>query len=101
MTAGARLIDVSERPVGTLCRARRRKSGVSSLMWNALSDQGARVPYGTYLAKIVARGVDGSIVRGVVPLGLQRCRLPQATTRQRASRARTRGNAGRKWPARS
>ncbi|MEN6643731.1 MAG: Ig-like domain-containing protein, partial [Armatimonadia bacterium] len=46
-------------------------AGVSSLLWNGQSRSGTRVPAGTYLVKVQARGADGTQTSALGPLQLR------------------------------
>ena len=61
----ARVMNLAGRPVKTLCVAAPCEAGTNTLLWNAQTDGGPRVPSGTYLVELVARGEDGSQARGL------------------------------------
>ncbi|MEN6641040.1 MAG: Ig-like domain-containing protein, partial [Armatimonadia bacterium] len=47
-------------------------SGVSSLLWNGKSATGSKVPAGSYLVKVMARGEGGTQTCAITPLALRR-----------------------------
>ncbi|MEN6403091.1 MAG: M6 family metalloprotease domain-containing protein [Armatimonadia bacterium] len=47
-------------------------AGVSSLVWNGRSNSGSKVPAGTYLVRVEARGSDGQQTSALTPLQLRR-----------------------------
>ena len=67
-TVEARVLNIAGRPVRTLCTGKQCEAGRSTLLWNALSDQGLPVPGGMYLVEVVARGVDGGETRRLTSL---------------------------------
>ncbi len=56
----ATVLNIAGRPVRTLCADQACEAGMNTLVWNALSDRGLRVPSGTYLIRITARAGDGA-----------------------------------------
>jgi hypothetical protein len=64
-TVSARVMNIAGRPVATICRMRQRGAGTNTLLWNAKSDSGLRVPNGTYLVEVSARAGDGSQARAL------------------------------------
>ena len=66
------VLNMAGRPVRRLTTSRLSNSGVNRLAWNACSDTGLRVPHGTYLVEIDARGHDGTASRGLTSLRLGR-----------------------------
>ena len=71
-SVSARVLNIAGRPVKTLTQSQSFDAGPSTLLWNAQSDQGLRVPNGTYLVEIEARSVDGSNTRALTQLRLSR-----------------------------
>jgi hypothetical protein len=68
----ARVLNMAGRPVRTLCQGRDCAAGANTLLWNATSDAGLRVPSGAYLVEVVARTPDGSQARAVTTVRLSR-----------------------------
>lgn len=68
----ARMLNLAGRPVKTLCVAAPCEAGTNTLVWNAQTDGGLRVPSGTYVVEVVARAEDGSQVRGLTRVTVQR-----------------------------
>lgn len=68
----ARVLNLAGRPVGTICRNRPCAAGLTSLVWNAMSDRGLRAPNGAYLIEVGARGAEGQQVRQVTTVQLRR-----------------------------
>ena len=68
----ARVMNLAGRTVRTLCVAKPCEAGANTLLWNAASDSGVRVPAGTYLVEVAARSEDGSQVRGLTRVTVQR-----------------------------
>ena len=64
----ARVLNLAGRPVRTLCLARPCGPGTNTLLWDARSDQGLRVPSGSYLAEVIANAPDGSSCRALQTL---------------------------------
>ena len=54
------VLNLAGRPVRTLCSDRACEAGPNTLLWNAQSDAGLRVPNGTYLVRVTARTDDGA-----------------------------------------
>jgi murein DD-endopeptidase MepM/ murein hydrolase activator NlpD len=69
---GARVLNLSGRPVRALCQGRACAAGSNTLLWNALSDSGLPVPNGTYLVEVTARGADGAQSRAVAMVRVNR-----------------------------
>ena len=68
----ARVLNLAGRPVKTLCAARECEAGRNTLVWNAQSDQGSRVPSGTYLVEVSARTHDGCQARALTQVTVTR-----------------------------
>ncbi len=68
----ARVINIAGRPVKTVCHARDCEAGTNTLVWDARSDAGLKVPAGTYLVEITSKTADGSASRAITTLRLGR-----------------------------
>ena len=68
----ARVMNIAGRPIKTICTARDGEAGANTLLWNAMSDDGLRVPSGVYLVEIEARGAGGSQSRALTQVRLLR-----------------------------
>lgn len=68
----ARILNIAGRTVKTLCHARNCEAGTSKLLWNGMSDQGLRVPNGTYLVEVSAKAEDGAQARRLARVRIQR-----------------------------
>ena len=68
----ARVLNLAGRPVKTLCAMRDCEPGTNTLLWNATSDQGTRVPNGTYLVEVTAKTDEGESARAVARVNLTR-----------------------------
>jgi hypothetical protein len=68
----ARVLNIAGRPVKILCHAKDCEAGTKTLLWNAQSDQGLPVPNGTYLVEVTAKTNDGSQVRVLSQLRIER-----------------------------
>ncbi|HJN13901.1 MAG TPA: FlgD immunoglobulin-like domain containing protein, partial [Armatimonadota bacterium] len=55
----ARVLNIAGRPIKTICTASDCEAGANTLIWNAMSDTGLRVPNGIYLVEVTARNEDG------------------------------------------
>jgi hypothetical protein len=55
----ARVLNIAGRPIKTICTAKACEAGTNTLLWNAMSDGGLRVPNGVYLVDVAARTDDG------------------------------------------
>jgi Tol biopolymer transport system component len=64
--------NLAGRPIRTVCRDRPCEVGANRLLWNARSDQAVRVPSGTYIVQVEARGAGGAMQRGLAALRLRR-----------------------------
>lgn len=71
-TVAAAVRNIAGRPVRTICSSRECADGASTLLWDAGSDSGLRVPNGTYLVEVMAKGADGSQARTVTPVMIRR-----------------------------
>jgi hypothetical protein len=56
----ATVLNVAGRPVRALCAHRPGEAGINTLLWNSQSDDGLRVPNGTYLIRVTARTNNGT-----------------------------------------
>ncbi len=68
----ARITNIAGRPVATKCGDAPCAAGTRALLWNATSDNGLRVPNGTYLVEVIARGQDGTQARAVTRVAISR-----------------------------
>jgi flagellar hook assembly protein FlgD len=68
----ARILNIAGRPVRSLCRHRACNAKRNVLLWDGRSDQGMRVPGGSYLVEVTARGPDGTSGRALTPFRLNR-----------------------------
>jgi len=71
-TVEARVLSIAGRPVATVCRARDCAAGANRLLWDAMSDQGLRVPDGVYLIEVVAAAPDGTQSRALAQVSIRR-----------------------------
>jgi len=71
-TVEARVFNLAGRPVRTLCRNQPSAAGANTLLWDARSDTGLRVPSGTYALEVTARTPDGAQSRAMVPVSVGR-----------------------------
>jgi subtilisin family serine protease len=67
-----RLMNIAGRPVRLIEQARSRSAGVNTLVWDGRSDDGSRVPNGSYLVTVEAAGADGTKVQALGSLVIQR-----------------------------
>ncbi len=68
----ARVLNVAGRQVKTICRGRDCAAGKSTVLWNAQSDSGSRVPSGVYLIEVVAHAPDGRQARALSQVRISR-----------------------------
>ena len=68
----ARVLNIAGRPVKTLCHARGCEAGGNTLLWNAQSENGLRVPNGTYLVEVSAKAADGTQARALAQVRISR-----------------------------
>ncbi len=68
----ARILNIAGRPIRTLCTAHERAPGTNALIWNAMSDDGLRVPDGAYLVEIAAKAEDGTRAKALARVNLRR-----------------------------
>jgi len=61
----ARVLNLAGRPVRTLCRDEACAPGTNTLLWDARSDAGLRVPNGSYLIELTAKAPDGATSRAL------------------------------------
>jgi len=61
----ARIVNLAGRPIRTLCRDQACVAGTNTLLWDARSDAGLRVPNGTYLIQVTAKGPAGATSRAL------------------------------------
>jgi len=61
----ARIVNLAGRPIRTLCQDEACSAGRNTLLWNAHSDAGLRVPKGSYLVEVTVRGADGTTSRAL------------------------------------
>jgi flagellar hook assembly protein FlgD len=66
------VLNVAGRPVKHVATHRACGTGANTLVWNACSDNGLKVPSGTYLIEIESHGPDGSSSRALAALRLNR-----------------------------
>jgi len=64
----ARILNLAGRPIRTLCRDQACTAGTNTLLWDARSDAGLRVPNGTYLIQVTAKGPAGATSRALQSL---------------------------------
>lgn len=64
--------NIAGRPVRTLCVARACEAHTNTLVWNAESDTGLRVPNGLYLVEIAAQAPDGTQARALAQVMIDR-----------------------------
>jgi len=64
----ARILNLAGRPIRTLCRDQACVAGTNTLLWDARSDAGLRVPNGTYLIQVTAKGPAGATSRALQSL---------------------------------
>jgi hypothetical protein len=67
----AAVLNLAGRPVRTLCAGRACEAGTNTLLWNAQSDAGLRVPNGTYLVRVTARTDSGATFHAVRTVALR------------------------------
>ena len=68
----ARAMTIAGRPVRMLCRGKECGAGANTLLWNARSDEGLRVPGGVYLVEVMARAPDGGQSRALTQVRIGR-----------------------------
>jgi hypothetical protein len=56
----ATVLNLAGRPIRALCADRPSDAGQGTLLWNARSDAGLRVPSGAYLVRLTARSATGA-----------------------------------------
>jgi len=66
----ARILNIAGRPVRTLCHAKHCETGTTTLLWNAQTDTGLRVPDGTYLVEVMVKAGDGTQARSLTQVRL-------------------------------
>jgi hypothetical protein len=66
------IVNIAGRPVRTINSHRGLLAGVNTVLWDARSEMGTRVPSGTYLVRITAHGPNGTSSHGVTTLRLNR-----------------------------
>jgi parallel beta-helix repeat protein len=72
MAVDGRILNIAGRTVCTLCNAKECDAGANTLLWNARSDSGLRVPDGTYLIEVTAKAEDGGQTRTLAQVRLSR-----------------------------
>jgi subtilisin family serine protease len=68
----AEVRNIAGRMVRGLVAGRNTPQGSQTLIWDARSDTGVRVPAGTYLLQLTARTADGQTVRRICPINAAR-----------------------------
>jgi len=68
----SRVLNIAGRPVKTLCSARDCEAGANTLLWNAMSGEGLRVPSGVYLVEVNSRTADGGQARAIGRVHIRR-----------------------------
>ncbi|MHB8997484.1 MAG: FlgD immunoglobulin-like domain containing protein [Armatimonadota bacterium] len=68
----ARVLNIAGRPVRVLQAGNLQAAGTNMMLWNYSDQTGKKVPAGTYLLKLTARGDDGREVQALQTLAVQR-----------------------------
>ena len=68
----ATVMNLAGRPVRRVTTAKPCTTGRNTVLWNATSDSGLKVPAGMYLMRIEANAPDGSRVQALTPVRLGR-----------------------------
>ena len=67
-----RVMNIAGRPVRHLVTDRVTAAGLNTVVWNARSDHGSKVPVGMYLVQITCNAGDGTRSSRIVPLQMKR-----------------------------
>jgi hypothetical protein len=71
-TVEAQVLNLAGRPIRAIGRDMQCDAGPNVLLWDARDDRGLRVPGGTYLVVVTARGASGAQARSMMAVRMNR-----------------------------